>query len=217
MLAPAAASTPRKAPRQRRSKATFEAILEATAHILETEGIDAANTNRIAERAGVSIGSLYQYFPGKTAIFAELIRAQDSGIAGSLAELVSLTRGMTLERRLGALAAAAVRQQFARPRLARLLDALEPTLGEDETLATADSAIQDLLLDLLGDHQTEIAAPVTRTLAQDLLAMSKGLIDAASFAGEDHLKGLEARVVGALLGYLQWKGPAPSARQDGRP
>lgn len=74
MSAPETSKNPRKSPSQPRSRATYLAILEATAHILEAEGLDAANTNRIADRAGVSIGSLYQYFPGKTAIFAELIR-----------------------------------------------------------------------------------------------------------------------------------------------
>ncbi len=64
--------TPRKAPRQPRSRATVDAILLAAAHILKTEGFERANTNRIAERAGVSIGSLYQYFPNKQAVVAEL-------------------------------------------------------------------------------------------------------------------------------------------------
>ncbi|MCA3366430.1 MAG: helix-turn-helix transcriptional regulator, partial [Roseomonas sp.] len=65
---------PRKQPIQDRSRETVGAILEAAARILEAEGLEAANTNAIAARAGVSIGSLYQYFPDKVAIFAELIR-----------------------------------------------------------------------------------------------------------------------------------------------
>lgn len=52
---------------------TVEAILAATAHILVREGFDAASTNRIADEAGVSIGSLYQYFPSKDAIVAALL------------------------------------------------------------------------------------------------------------------------------------------------
>ena len=57
---------------------TVEAILEAAARILVDTGYATASTNRIAERAGVSIGSLYEYFPGKEAIFAELRRRQMS-------------------------------------------------------------------------------------------------------------------------------------------
>lgn len=62
----------RKTPRQPRARATVDAIVLAAAHILRTEGRDAVNTNRIARVAGVSIGSVYQYFPNKEGILAEL-------------------------------------------------------------------------------------------------------------------------------------------------
>lgn len=65
-------STPRKRPRQQRSQETFDAILEAAAQLFEQHGYAAATTNRIAERAGVSIGSLYQYFPNKDALLYAL-------------------------------------------------------------------------------------------------------------------------------------------------
>jgi AcrR family transcriptional regulator len=55
---------PRKTATQERSRATVDALVEATARILVKEGYDKASTNRIAEVAGVSVGSLYQYFPG---------------------------------------------------------------------------------------------------------------------------------------------------------
>ena len=64
---------PRKAPRQGRSQATVQAILDATARILVAGGYDRASTNRIALAAGVSIGSLYQYFPSKEALVASLV------------------------------------------------------------------------------------------------------------------------------------------------
>ena len=60
----------RRRPRQARSRATWEAIVEAAAQILEQYGAAAFNTNAVAERAGVSIGTLYQYFPDKQAILA---------------------------------------------------------------------------------------------------------------------------------------------------
>ena len=63
---------PRRLPRQQRSQALFDAILEATAQVLVEHGYAGANTNLIAERAGVSVGSLYQYFPNKDALVAAL-------------------------------------------------------------------------------------------------------------------------------------------------
>ncbi|WP_431819728.1 TetR/AcrR family transcriptional regulator [Burkholderia sp. F1] len=58
----------RKSPVQARSRATLEAILDATAHILGAHGWAGVSTNSVAEKAGVSIGSLYQYFPNKAAL-----------------------------------------------------------------------------------------------------------------------------------------------------
>src|SRR5580658_10672921 len=62
----------RRKPKQPRSRQTVEAILDAVVRILKREGFAAITTNRIAEVAGVSIGSLYQYFPDKRAIFTAL-------------------------------------------------------------------------------------------------------------------------------------------------
>lgn len=62
----------RRIPTQTRAKVTRDAILVAAAHILEQDGEAAFTTNRVAEKAGVSIGSLYQYFPHKTAILIAL-------------------------------------------------------------------------------------------------------------------------------------------------
>jgi AcrR family transcriptional regulator len=65
-------ATPRKRPRQERSQATVQAILTASAHILTEAGYDRFTTNKVAERAGVSIGSLYQYFPNKESLLLAL-------------------------------------------------------------------------------------------------------------------------------------------------
>jgi AcrR family transcriptional regulator len=66
------ASSERKRPRQARAQETVRAILEATVQILDREGLEAATTTRIAEVAGVSIGSLYQYFSHRDAILNAL-------------------------------------------------------------------------------------------------------------------------------------------------
>lgn len=62
----------RRQPRQRRARETVEAVLDAVVRILKRSGVEGVTTNRIAEVAGVSIGSIYQYFPDKRAIFTAL-------------------------------------------------------------------------------------------------------------------------------------------------
>jgi AcrR family transcriptional regulator len=83
----------RKAARQDRSQMTVDAILEAAARLFAEGGLDAVNTNRIAELAGVSIGSLYQYFPSKQAILGELIDRHAArtieALSAKLAELAT--------------------------------------------------------------------------------------------------------------------------------
>jgi AcrR family transcriptional regulator len=79
----------RKKPKQERSAAMFETLLEAAARVFVREGYAKATTNRIAAAAGVSVGSLYQYFPSKDAIAVELLRRYREG----LIELVSARLG----------------------------------------------------------------------------------------------------------------------------
>lgn len=62
----------RRRPRQRRAQQTVDAVLDAVVRVLKREGFSATTTNRIAEVAGVSIGSVYQYFPDRQAIFVAL-------------------------------------------------------------------------------------------------------------------------------------------------
>ena len=74
MKPPRKAPVSRREPKQHRARQTVDAILDAVIRILKREGFDAITTNHIAEVAGVSIGSLYQYFPDKRAIFVALHR-----------------------------------------------------------------------------------------------------------------------------------------------
>jgi len=64
---------PRKQPQQARSRALVEAILDATERVLAQEGLEQATTTHVAEVAGVSVGSLYQYFPSREALLAAVI------------------------------------------------------------------------------------------------------------------------------------------------
>ncbi|MFC3077013.1 TetR/AcrR family transcriptional regulator [Phenylobacterium terrae] len=85
----AAQRNQRRAPSQARAQATCAAILEATTRILEELGEPALTTNRIAERAGVSIGTLYQYYPNKQAILVAIGRRENARMDGIAAELMA--------------------------------------------------------------------------------------------------------------------------------
>jgi AcrR family transcriptional regulator len=77
----------RRRPKQKRSQATRDLIFEAAAQILEREGERAFNTNRLAERAGVSVGTIYQYFPNKEAVLLAMARAEQERIAADNARM----------------------------------------------------------------------------------------------------------------------------------
>jgi AcrR family transcriptional regulator len=88
---------PRKHPRQTRSRGTVDAILEAAAQVFTTHGYAAGTTNRIAARAGVSIGSLYEYFPSKDALLVALMErhvAEGERVLADAAATIAASPGL---------------------------------------------------------------------------------------------------------------------------
>src|SRR5258705_11185680 len=79
----------RRKPHQTRAVDTVEAIFEATARILQSEGRAGLNTNRVAELAGVSIGTLYSYFPNKEAILLAMARRETEAVRASVAKALT--------------------------------------------------------------------------------------------------------------------------------
>src|SRR5262245_2560603 len=93
--------SPRKVPRQERSVALVDAILAAALRLLQKSGFSRSTTNHIAELAGVSVGSLYQYFPSKDAIFAKLINRVLSDNENLLLSRLEAMQGAPLEAIVG--------------------------------------------------------------------------------------------------------------------
>jgi len=194
---------PRKIPRQERAADTVAAILEAAARILERHGLRGYNTNAVAERAGVSIGSLYQYFPNKDALTAALIGRETETL---LADIAAVPAAAGYRAGVAALVRAAIAHQLRRPALARLLDFEERRLPLRERDLQVDRALQDCVLGLLaradaparpgGGHAT------AELLALDAIAIVRGIVDAAGERGETDAAALRARVSRALFGYL---------------
>ncbi|WP_103347463.1 TetR/AcrR family transcriptional regulator [Amycolatopsis sp. CA-128772] len=121
---------PRKQPRQVRAELTRQRILTAAAHVFGAHGYAAGTTNRIAERAGVSIGSLYQYFPNKDAILAELLtRHLDDGAAAA-AKIRDGELPGPIEDILRLLVRSAIDSHLDDPQLLRMLNEQAPRPAE---------------------------------------------------------------------------------------
>jgi AcrR family transcriptional regulator len=189
---------PRKAPTQRRATATVEAILEAAAHILETRGFEGYTTNAVAERAGVSIGSLYQYYPNRDALTAALIERETAML---LEQAREAAQGGSCAEVLAGLIEAAVAHQMRRPALARIVDFEEQRLPMGERNQRVVDVLQQILVDAL---QLDDAPAVRdrQQAAQDVLAIAHGMIDGAGQCGETDAVDLHQRVEVAVRGYL---------------
>ena len=88
----AKATTLHKLPRQKRAEDTVAVIVEAAASILERDGFEGFNTNAVAEKAGVSIGSLYQYFPSKNALLSAVIEREAAPLLAVEVEIAGISQ-----------------------------------------------------------------------------------------------------------------------------
>ncbi len=137
--------SPRKLPQQDRSRMTVEAILEATTRILTEEGYDKANTNRIAERAGISIGSLYQYFPNKESLMAALMDQHSNEIAALVESKLQYLFDVPPEIAIPELIRAVIAAHAINPCLHQVLSEEIPKSERPQPMQTADERIAELL------------------------------------------------------------------------
>jgi AcrR family transcriptional regulator len=138
-------TTIRKSPKQSRSKLTVDAILAATAHILAEEGYEATNTNRIAEIAGISIGSLYQYFPNKEALIISLASSHAVEMAEMVESKLKYLSDAPIETVFRELVKACIKAHALNPRLHKVLNEQISRLGPIEQKESAEKKIADLL------------------------------------------------------------------------
>jgi AcrR family transcriptional regulator len=194
--------SPRKAPRQARAQATHDAIMEAAAHIISDGGLAAFNTNVVAERAGVSIGSLYQYFPNKDALMVALIErsqrekllhvraaADAMGDADLNTTIRTLVRAAQQHHRENSLLASAIDHEEARLPIADMLDGY---------LAQGGEALRALLIQKLGPEKSIDVDRAIRTLP----ALARAVGDAWANLNPPQLDVAEEEAVRAVLGYL---------------
>lgn len=150
-------TTPRKRPRQERSKATVDTILEATARVLKKQGFDGLSTNAVAAQAGVSIGSLYQYFPNKEALVAKLIdRHMEDMNAAIFAELTRVAV-MPIAQAARAVVELTIRAHSVDPDLHRVLTEQVPRIGKLARLRELDEICHRMVAGLLAARKKELA------------------------------------------------------------
>jgi AcrR family transcriptional regulator len=152
------ATKPRKHASQQRSRATVDALIEATARILVREGFDSASTNRIAEQAGVSVGSLYQYFPGKEALVAAVIERHKKDLMRVARGVLAEVEGLPLKQAVRKMITAAVKAHSHDPKLHRVLAEQMPRTGKLGNVDVFDPENYALFKRYLESRRAEIRA-----------------------------------------------------------
>lgn len=189
---------PRKQPRQGRSISTVEAIVEAAARLLERRQFEDFNTNVIAALAGVSTGSLYQYYPDKEAVLRALVVREVQGRAARAVDAIMKHPGP------GAVAAAvgaALAHAQERPALTTQLAFAEPLV----LVAAHDRALVGELIPAMERAiQKDYGVPAgdASSLAHDVLGICKGMLLSAAARNAVGATDLSRKITLAVDSYL---------------
>ena len=149
-------TNPRKSASQERSRSTVDALLEATARVLVKEGYDRASTNRIAEVAGVSIGSLYQYFPNKEALVAAVIDRHTEQVSQVTRNALVKAAALPIEAAAREFVSVAIDGHRVNPKLHGVLAEQIPRVGRLENIEANVREGYALVRGYLEAHRDEI-------------------------------------------------------------
>lgn len=191
-------ATPRKKPRQARAIATVEAILQASTRILQRDGLDKLNTNHIAEVAGVSVGTLYQYFPSKDAILTQLIRQKRQNLRERLKTALVQSADQPVENRLDQLLRVTIEHQARWPMVGRTLDYAEAFLP----MAAESAAFKSDLVQIIASLLAQFEVPKPRIVARDLIFALNGLIEGAFASDQPDEADILTRAQILVHGYI---------------
>lgn len=180
---------PRKFPRQARAKATTDAIVEASTQLLLEQGYDRFTTARAAERAGVSVGSLYQYFPNKAALAAAVIDRCCEQFIVALDRALAGRPRITLAECIGAIVDVILISHQLAPDLHKVVIDLAPRIGVADKTESMNRKMAEALEAVLRMHSNEIAPDIDLSTAATiietlLLALSHRAAMAGVKAGE---------------------------------
>lgn len=197
---------PRKAPTQARAQATVDAVLEAASRILIQKRWDGLSMQQVAELAGVSPGSLYQYFPDKAALVAELIeRVSQREVEFQMARFATLPEGASLAATLGLIVRGTLEFQQKEGELMRAALEAVPHLGRHELLVERVQGVAAMLRGLLEQHREAVAHDdldlVTHVLVNAIHSLTHdGVLRRPSTLDDETLAREIERLV---LGYLR--------------
>lgn len=192
-------ATPRKKPRQARSLVTVEAILEAAAHILAKDGYAGFTTNRVAERAGVSIGSLYQYYPNKQSLLAALHARHLDQIMASGAAILRDSDDCSLAEALDRLVGTIVSIHLDS-------DGLHRVVAEETPESLSKATTLELVRNLLDRYQEVLKLEDPDLVAYMLSVTTKAVIHGTLRDRPEDLRErrVERELVRMFLAYLSW-------------
>jgi AcrR family transcriptional regulator len=150
-------TTPRKRPRQARSKATVDTILQASARVLVKRGFDGFTTNEVATTAGVSIGSLYQYFPNKEALVAALVIGHVEEMSAAILSELTRVAQLPMAQAVRAVIELTIRAHAIDPELHQVLTAQVPRVGRLAKLRELDAITHRMVAGMLAARRSELA------------------------------------------------------------
>jgi AcrR family transcriptional regulator len=181
-------TTPRKRPRQERSKVTVDAILAATARVLARRGFDGLTTNAVAEAAGVSIGSLYQYFPNKEALVAALIESHIETNNARVLERLASVATLPMAEAVRAMIELTIENYGSEPELKRVILEQIPRIGRLKRIMEVYVGTQHLVTQVLTARRGELAIRDPETAAFILVAAIEAIAHRAVFLHPERLR-----------------------------
>ncbi|MGL4321323.1 MAG: TetR/AcrR family transcriptional regulator [Paracoccaceae bacterium] len=171
--------------------------MTAAEDVLLRSGLSGFNTNAVAHRAGVSIGSLYQFFPGKEAILAALVRNMRRKMLSDLDSAYKKTERADLKEAISLMIEASLNHHCHAPELTEVLEHAEAQLPMDAENQALKADMFQLVLSLFQRKNVDHA----ETVAQDVIAMCHGMVGAAIAAGERDFDAISSRLKRAAINY----------------
>lgn len=166
---------PRKSPVQARSTATIEVLHEATIQVLLKEGIVKCNTTRIAERAGVSVGSIYQYYPNRDSLLAAVLQRHLDRVAEKIEELCLKYEKTSIKTLISALVDEIILAKLSNPEESKALYAISGERGGLDLSKRMNDRMLAAVSNLL-ESASDIEFDDSQIIAEFVLGAIMGLI-----------------------------------------